>query len=518
MRSGALARISAAWGVLRGRPQRRSAFKAADVNRTVLDWVTGDSAIDDDLRFNLARLRSRARDLERNSPVARHFLRMVAVNVVGPNGVRCRPQIRQADDTLDREANRFVLDAWTDWSRAATIGGRVTFNSFSRQVIRGVARDGEAFVRLWRGFDNRFGFALEYIDPMLVDESYNKPPDQSGNEVRLGIEVDEFGRPLAYHVWDSPQRLIGSSSRNRLRIPADQMLHIYDPEQANQSRGVSWMVAVMQPMKMLDGYREAEVVAARLGAAKMGFFQRKEGLDTSTLSPDERGNLEMEANPGTFLVLPDGYEVSAWTPDHPSSAYASFVKDKMREIATGLGVSYNSLASDLEGVNYSSMRSGLLIERDLWRTYQNWWIDSVLTPVYREWIAATSLRSITSGGAEGVAVGGVDIYAPPRWSPRGWPWVDPLKDVQATKEAIEAGLGSRHQALAEQGLDYEETLEELAVEDELAAEYGVDVEVNTGPVSTVTDGGSASADDEGSPAPNGNVKKSINNANHRRRF
>jgi lambda family phage portal protein len=469
------------------------------------------------MRFGIARIRSRARDLERNSPIAKQYLRMCSVNIIGPNGIKCRPQARLGDASLDRDTNELLAEGWADWSRSVTLDGKMSLNAFSRLAVRGVARDGEGLVRIWRGNeDNPYGIALEGIDPTLLDETLNVPRGTGQNEIRLGVEVDEFSKPVAYHIWNSPQRLTSIRERKLLRIPADQIRHIYDPEQVNQTRGLPWMLAAMMPIRMLEGYREAEVVAARLGSAKMGFFQRKDGMDTSAITADGKNALTMDANPGTFHVLPDGYEVSSWQADHPSTAYAAFIKDKLRECAQALGVSYNALASDLEGVNYSSMRSGLLIERDAWRVYQQWWIESFLDPIYREWASAAMLRGFATSGAQGLRLRSPEAaYAPVRWSPRGWPWVDPMKDVQATKEAIDYGLASRTQALAEQGLDYEETLEELRTENELADEYEVEVSTGSGGM-PVTEDDSAFIDDESAPAPTNG--KSSTNANHRRRF
>jgi len=502
-------RLRTAWRALRGESPRarQSSFQAAEVHRLLLDWATSGLHVDDSLRGGLCRMRDRARDLEHNSPVARHFLRMVGVNVIGPSGFQCRPMVRGRNGELLADVNSMLRDAWQDWCEEVTIDGKLDFDSLQRLALKSAVRDGEVPVRLWRGFrDNPYGFALEAVDPVLLDETYDVAGEGAQNEVRLGVEVNQYGRPLAYHVWNRPPRLYNYAGRERVRIPADQMLHIYEHETAGQTRGLPGMVSVMVTIKGLEGYREAELVAARIGAAKMAFFQRREGLDTAaTLAPDDKGELEIEANPGTFLVLPDGYEVADWNPDHPPTAYGAYIKDKMREIATGLGVSYNALASDLEGVNYSSMRSGLLIERDVWRLVQKWWVKSFIRPIYREWLRSAVIQGAATGGDEGIVLPSADAesYMACAWAPRGWPWVDPLKDVQAAVIAIQAGLTSRQRALAEQGVEFVSVLEDLAAEADLAAQYGVDV---SGPPSggqSADSTGSADPDDEAAPNRNG---------------
>jgi lambda family phage portal protein len=228
----------------------------------------------------------------------------------------------------------------------------------------------------------------------------------------------------------------------------------------------------MWPLKMLEGYMESEAVAARVSAAKMGFWTRKANETTVgeiTTDPDTN-TIMMDATPGTFDFAPDGYDLAPWDANHPNTAYAEFVKAKLREIASGLGMSYNALANDLEGVNYSSLRSGLLIEHDVWRTIQEWWIGSFLDRVYREWMDSALLSgSLVLDSRDFRKV------LPHEFFPRGWPWVDPEKDTKAGIMGIQSGLTSRRRLVAEQGLDLESIFEELKAESDMAKEMGIDI-------------------------------------------
>ncbi len=471
---------------------RRQLYKGAEVSRLTADWLASLAHPDDELRWNLRRLRARGRELARNNPVARQFLNMLAVNVVGPTGITLQSQVQNNDGKLNRAINDKIEAGWGEWGADPTVGGRVSLTSFEHQLLRTIATEGEAFVRLWLGFDNRFGFALEAIDADQVDEMWNRAAQADSNEIRMGVEVDGYGRPVAYHVWNKPESFFGSTYKPRVRerLEASQIIHIYDQERVNQTRGVLWFAPVMWSLKMLEGYSEAELVAARVSASKMGMFTRKAGeTEVGTLEPEPGSTaITMEANPGTFDFVPDGYELSTWNPDHPSTAFADFMKTKYREVATGLGASYNALANDLEGVNYSSMRSGLLIERERWRTVQHWWIRSFLRRVYGEWLNMALLS-----GALVLDSRDAKKFQAARWTPRGWPWVDPLKDAQAGVIGIQTGLTSRRKLLAEQGLDLEEILQDLSEEAKLAEEYGVDI---SGPQPQPGPGAAAAGADE----------------------
>jgi len=524
-------RIKNAWAEVSGKADlaralaraHREAYQAAETNRLLQDWVFTGLAPDDELRWSAQRMRDRARELERNSPIARHFLRVAAMNTIGPNGIGCQPQVRDAKGDLDRALNRYIRSKWLDWCRSVTIDGKANLNSFSRLAFKTAIREGEAFVRAWRSFGpNPYGFALEGIDPDLVDETFNEVGGSGRNEVRLGVEVDQYSRPVAYHTWDRPARLLGQArGRERQRIPADEVLHLYDPDRMNQTRGVSWMVAAMVGTKHLDKFREAAVVKERIQASKMGFFERKEGDFGSNLTPDDKRSLNIEANPGTFLVLPDGYTVNTWGGDGPGTQFGEFIKDGLRLLATAYGTAYSTLSGDLSDVNYSSYKGGMLNEKDLWRLLQEWWIEKFQSWVYREWLVSAIIRGSATSGALGLVLPKPDIgvYGACRWSPKGWPSLEPLKETQAAIAGIKTGLTSRRRHLGEQGIELEDVLEDLAEEQDLAEEYGVDI---SGPSDPKSDARGGADDDEGEAAPkrggrNGDYRES-SMAGRRRRF
>lgn len=481
-------------------------YQAADTNRLLYDWITTFLTTDEEVGGSIRTLRARARDLARNNAYIRQYLNLLTVNVVGPNGFTHDAQVRTQGGQLD-EATNEQIEAW--WSAFAsspvTIDGKLDLTTLQHLLLKTVARDGEVFVRKWRGFPNRYGFALEPIDPDLIDDTYNVPRTQGGGrEVRMGIEVDEYQRPVAYWLNDPQGRVAGTRVGYRVKVPAADVLHLYLPDRVQQARGLTWLHPVMVGLKYLGGYVQTELVAARAGAGKMGFFTNADGtgqLD-ATIGED---NGTFSGEPGTLEVLPPGYRFEGWNPDHPSAAFPAFVKTVLREIATGLGVSYNALANDLEGVNYSSMRSGLLIERDMWRTMQAWWMGAFLKQVYRE---AMNVALLT--GAVKTPRYDIDAYVPCKFTPRGWQWVDPQKDANAGILAMQHGLASHQQLCSEQGLSFEEILEELADEAKWAKAAGVTLGSSTSPPSADaedqagTDGGDEEDDAAAEDRSNGN--------------
>ena len=469
-----------------GLQKRSSVFEGAAGSRLTLDWVAPILSPDQECRGNLRLLRARGRELARNNPIAKHFLNMLSTNVIGQNGIRYQSQVRTAAGELDADTNKAIEDAWNEWCEHGncTVDGKMSFRAVQDLAMKTEAMDGEMFVRKVRGYPNKWGFALQMIDADQVDHLFSRPGGNpstgysllarprplSGdekNEVRLGVEVDTWGKPTAYWINPGHPSDFGGSLM-RERIPADQIVHLLDVYRPNQTRGLTWFYSVMMPMKMLNGYMESELVASRVSAAKMGVLVCKDSA--SYEQPDSDHPLRIEANPGMLEALPPGYELQAFNPDHPGNAFENFIKTNLRWVASGLGASYNGLANDLVGVNYSSLRSGLLIERDYWKVVQKHVAEVFLTPIFADWLRMSLLSGalkLNSRQAENFMKG--------RWIPRGWQWVDPYKETQAAVLGIAAALQTRDQTISERGGDYEEVFEQLAEEKKVAEEFGIEL-------------------------------------------
>jgi lambda family phage portal protein len=481
----------------------RNTFKGAELSRLWYDWIASPISADQEIYNDFSRLRGRAREMRRNHPLVRQYMSMLSTNIIGADGMQLRPRVRNRDGKINKTLNESIKEAWDDWSDEVTVDGLMGLVDLQHQLIECLAVDGETCLRKIRSYpDNRYRFALQSIDPDLLDHQFFRAAGEGVNEIRLGVEVNDWGRPIAYWFWDRhPTDLYNTGSRKRMRVPADEILHIYRPDRVNQTRGTTWLNSVMFPAKMVDGYVEAEVVAARTGAAKMGFFEVKDGAEYVPPKPGER--LSIEAQPGQFEALPPGYEFKPWTPDHPGTAFPSFLKAIVRWIASGLRVSYNTLANDLEGVNYSSLRSALLTERDEWRKLQRWWARRVLKPIYAEWLEFAQLS-----GQLYLDSRDWNSYMRVLFMPRGWAWVDPLKDVNASIAEIDNALTSRQRVLDEQGLDFETIAEELSEEQKLIEELGLDL-------SGIGVGGGDTAGDNNTD--NGDQQQQGNNTDRARR-
>jgi lambda family phage portal protein len=476
---------------------RRSsrAYAAAGMGRLTADWLTGATTIDHDIRAGMVAVRSRARDLSQNNEFARAYLRAVRKNVVGSEGFALQVKAMNyvaGKPVADRLANSILENAFYDWSKPeyATVTGKMSLRKAEEVIVETSARDGEQFVRIVRGKNlNKYGISLQLIEPDWIDEKYNAML-QNGNLVRMGVELNQWHKPVAYHVTQRNEtaEIYGAivASGSRVRVPASDMIHVFDPERADQTRGISWMTPSMLALHNLKGYVEAAVVNARVGASKMGFFRDPTGAggEYQGDTVDDSGNMISSVEPGIFEDI-GTKEFHAYDPKYPDQQFDPFMKSILRGISSGLGVSFSSLSNDLTDVNFSSIRAGLIEERETWKTLQSWFIESFLNRVYSEWLEMALMT-----GAVNLPSAKFDKFNTPKWTGRRWSWVDPLKDVEAAKAAVAAGFKSATQIVNEAGGDIDDLYQEIQQEQALADEYGLEFDYGG-----KSDGNQGTADD-----------------------
>ncbi len=472
-------------------PRGRSAFAAAQFNRLTGDWIMAASrSADQETRGELKVLRNRARELDRNSPFGARYSQLVAENIIGDTGIRLKAKNKLKDGTsLHRGANAGMEAAWTDWSRAENcdVTTKLTLRECLALAVSEWATDGEILIRLWEGPQfGPYGFKIQVMDPDFLDETWNQERMGDSPLIRQGVEYDSFGAPVAYWMWTRHPNE-NATDRRRERVPADQIIHAFLPRRAGQSRGIPHATAAMMTLKMLDGYIEAELVAARTASASMGSIEDIPGADAPPVTPnaagDENGNqnaIPTEAEPGSFMDLRGtGSKLSLWNPEHPTSAFPTFTRMMSQYAAMGFGISYSTLTGDLSQANYGSLRVGMLDERLHWRRLQKFVVDHVLDRVFRRWLKMALLNR----RIDGITDFDIARWTTVDWHPRGFDWIDPLKDVQGELIEVAAGVGSLTRMCGARGLDLEEVIAERAEEIRLFDQYGVTSTIAT----TITD-------------------------------
>lgn len=470
-------------------PQKRN-YAAAQVNRLNYGWSTISASANSDIHRSLDAVRARSRKLANDDEYVKKWLAMVSTNVVGPNGFRFQARVYDTPAKPDTLANDAIETAWTKFCKRGVcdVTGRQGMTGLQQLAIKSAARDGEYLFQIVRGAaaGNPYNLALHALDVDRLDTQLNKPAEAGRNAIRMGVEINQYSRAVAYHIkavhpGDLYQATSGVQGNTHIRVPAEDIIHGFIIDRPEQVRGMPWAHAAMIRLNNLGGYEEAAVIAARVGASKMGFFTTPDGqaevVSTGTdVEEGESQGLTMDADPGTFQSLPEGVQFQPFNPEYPTAMYADFVKANLRGIASGLGVAYHALANDLEGVSFSSIRSGTLEERDVWMLIQEWFAESFLDRVHSEFMrSALSFGQIVMANGSALPVAKMEKFSAHVWQGRRWEWVDPLRDIEADIAAINAGLKSPQSVAAKLGLDYEDLLVEIKQAETLRKTIGVEL-------------------------------------------
>jgi|TARA_R100001530_G_scaffold47605_1_gene35800 lambda family phage portal protein len=446
-------------------------FASAKYDNLFYGWRGTDLSADKELINNLQTMRNRVRQVCNDDVYARKFLSMVKSNVIGSDGIILQSKAKQDDGSFDTNDIRLIESAWKEWGaekRFCSADRRLNWRDMQRIVVETLARDGECFIRMIRSADNPFSFSLFVMEGDWFDLRRNYVLDDK-RVIRMSIEQNSFGEPLAYYqLTHAPENGNSNFVGEAERVPVDEIIHVYMMERPGQSRGIPWMNTALRGLEMLHQYHESELVASRIGSSSMGFFTSPDAQGYTGTDKDPDGNLIQEFQPGTFQQLPDGVEFTPFTPNHPTNAFPTFVKSILRSISSGLGVSYNAISSDLESVNFSSIRAGVMEERIVWQTLQNFMIEHFCKPVFKNW-----LRMAIASGKLPLPMQKIEKFEEVSWVPRGWSYVDPLKEINAHKVAVEMGVESLSEIASSKGKDLVEIFEQIKREKELAESLGI---------------------------------------------
>ncbi len=448
-------------------------FEAARIDRLTADWIATANSINQELQYDLDNLRRRGRQLVNNNDYASKFVRMCQNNIVGPSGIRLQMRVEEKPGLPDKIANESIEKAWHEWSQQCDVTGQLSLRDLCDSIIGALPSDGEFLVRLVKGPDarNRFNFALQVIDVDRIDTTYNGLYGQ--NTVIMGVEVDAYRRPLALHLFEAHPNDGARTNRRRIRVPIDELLHKFRVERAEQMRGIPWMAPSMLSLHHLGNFKLSALLAAEHGANHYGFFTTPDG-GSPGIGQNEHGETITTSQPGVFDTLPTGVSFQAYDSKYPNEVFGPFVKTTLQRIATGWRVAYHSLANDLEGVSFSSIRSGTLEERDRWAADQEWFIGCFMEPVFNHWLQMALLSgAITMPNGAALPYAKLAKFRRHEWQPRRWEWVDPKNDMEAKILGVKAGLISPQDLSAAMGYDFEDTLKLIASAQDTALQYGV---------------------------------------------
>ena len=460
------AQISAPFVTRQSANKGQKRFAVAKHGRLGPRFAGSSLSINEELRRDLAAIKAQSKRAGNDDGYVTKFLNMCETHIIGPNGFSFWMECRDSSGVKDKRANAAVEDAWRRWGKKGTcdVTGQYSWTDIENMFVRTVAEGGEILVRCIDGFPNEFGFAVQLLDCDQLPISYNRDlPD--GNRIRMGVELDDFDRPVAYHLLSRHpgEMSYHHGSTHYQRIPASDIALRFMPFRLHQCRGLPWAHAALLELHHLYGHREAVLTGARIAASKMMAYEPDPDLEPEDAVDEE---FIEEVEPGMAVIAPHGYTMKTLDFQSKGDDFGAITKFGMRGTSSGLDVSYNSVSNDLEGVNFSSLRQAVLEDRDGWKKKQRWTKENLHEDVFPR-----ALRMfLLMGQVSGYGVRHLSYLNKPMFQGRRWEWIDPLKDRQADSEGINNMTLSPLAVIRESGQQPDVVIEEiLDFEEQVAA-------------------------------------------------
>ena len=420
-------------------------------------------------------IRARARDLERNSDIANSITHAFKRNVIG-YGFKLRPQT--SNDAL----NDLIEKEWEEWTRKfnCDVTGQQSFTAMMRMAVQRKKIDGGIlFLKCYSG-KNKIPLQLQALE---VDElcDYWHAPKHKGNKVIDGIELTEFNRPVGY--WIQKYNLDGFQLNEPVYYKADRIIFLWQKTRPSQIREVSDFSQSINRIRDANEFITAVSVKERIAACLAVFVKRQAGIPigvgrgpTPNASANEK-RLEYSGKmlaPGMIQELNPGDEIQVVDPKGSYGEANGMLGIEQRLISAGHGLSYEAVSRDMTGVNYSSARQSI-IEDDLAFAEDAELIQEVMTEVYEAFIISGILAGVFHMPGffddHSKKIG----YLKHEWITSPKSWIDPVKEVNATKIAMESGQKTFAEVCAENGRDWKDVIDERARINEYAASKGVQI-------------------------------------------
>lgn len=479
------------------------AMRDAGFNGTA-PYVAGDSSVDTMQGFQpqtlppdaeigpgRARINARTRDLTRNNGWAAGSVSKEVDSIIGAN---FRPFLKPDWRALGlnpewaKDFKEAVEARWRSYAddprKLADVTRSQTVPQMFGMAYRGYMIEGEAIgVVSWRAM-RQTRTTLRIVDPDLVSNPQNGPDTQYQ---RGGVDLTKFGAAWAYNFrqghpgaeWSGVDGMTWKRIRREGRRGRPQVIHFFDKMRDGQTRGVSRMAPIVEKLRMEDHYGKVELQAAVINAVLAAFIKSPMGpdmVDDMFGEGDAKSFLDMQTDRTNFYdknrIRLGGSRVTMLYPNdeigmvqtaRPAAQFADFEAAVLRHIASGLGISYEQLASDWSNVNYSSARAALIEIWRGWTARRTAFAQGFCQPFFMAWLE----EQVMDGHIQ-LPPGAPDFYenwtayARAKWIGPGKGFVDPVKEVQASAMRVALGMSTLEEEAAElTGTDFADNIEQI---------------------------------------------------------
>lgn len=456
-------------------------------------WRTANNSADADILYDLPKLRDRSRDLARNAPIAGGAITTVVQNVVGTGlSLKSRPDATVLGMSED-EAAEWAANTQKEFELYAEspncdLTRTQNFYGLQDLTLRSWAESGDVLVTFpfvpVKG--SPYALRIQVIEGDRLETPFGVVEGgkaKDGNIIAGGVELDANGAPVAYHILEQhPGSLAGRTNRKSQRIDAfgqktgrRNVVHLFARTRPGQNRGVPMLAPVIEPLKQLTKYAEAELDAAVVSSLFTVFVKTPDGMGLTDIqgTDDKSQQDEIKLGTGSILDLAPGEEIQMAGQNRPNQAFDAFVLSLLRQIGVGLGLPFEVLIKHFTA-SYSAARAALMEAWRFYRLRREFLAAGFCDPVYEAWME------------EAVALGRIDApgffddpalrraYLKSEWLGDAPPQIDPVKEVDAASKRIELKVSTHEEeTMFLTGGNFEEKVRQQAREKKLMQDAGL---------------------------------------------
>lgn len=468
---------------------------ASTRKKSLVGWLTRPGSVIEDVEHNIPKLRERSRDLYMGSPLATGALKTIRTNVVG-SGLRLNAQIdyeylgmtlEEADAWETQVEREFSL-----WAESIHCDAQRMNNFYELQQLAFISQlmSGDSFALL--PVIPRPGMPYDLRVQIIEADRVCNPPavDKMDNKIVNGVEVNFRGEVVAYWIAQRHPNSISMKKNDWVRIRKfgattgrPNVIHLMESERPEQRRGVPILAPVIETLKQLTRYTEAELMAAVVSGMYTVFIKSENPhkevpgqfiSEEDELYDDDEINYEL--GNGAMVALGENESIEIANPGRPNTAFDGFVTSLCRQIGSALEVPYELLIKHFSA-SYSASRASLLEAWKMFKMRRSWLASDFCQPIYEEWLAeAVAKGRINAPGffTDPVAR---KAYCTAEWNGPSQGQIDPLKEVNAARIRIREGLSTRTRETVELGTgDFFRNHRLRAVEEKMRREHGLDYE------------------------------------------
>lgn len=449
------------------------------------DWYAPHLTADSALLPNLKSSQARADDLVRNNGIAKNVIQLHKDHIVGDNfRLSYKPNWRvlgiEPDLEFVKDVEAFFNSVAEDEACYLDAERKRTFTMLIRSAIEMHCTHGEIFAKPeWVTESYRpLNTAIKLISPKRI----TNPGGSSDTEkLRAGVEVNVSNAATKYHISIGGDRSnikqSWTSVNKTLKGGRVGMIHVFEPNEPDQTRGANEFLAVMQQMKMLDTLQQTKLQNAIIGAQYAATIESEldseqafefiAGADGSATDPlqkilasygDYYAKTKIKLGGVKVPHLYPGDKLNLKSPANADNGYSSFEQSLMRYIAAGTGFSYEELSRNYQNLSYSTARASA---NNSWRYVmgrRRLIANRVASQIFglvleeailRKWITPPKGARFNFWQMRGA-------WTRCDWIGSGRMAIDGLKEVKEAVMKIQFGLSTYEKEISKIGDDYQD--------------------------------------------------------------